>query len=149
MNDYKELFNNNEIKSIEETIKLIESKTTGRIEIYIGKKINGQPLNLTRKIFKKTGLKQLKDRNGVLLYIATKDKKLVIFADDGINNKVGNTFWESVKEAMIEKFKKGQFELGIIGGVNLIGEKLIENFPVEDKNMLGESNAKNSIIFED
>jgi len=149
MNDYKELFNNNEIKSIEETIKLIESKTTGRIEIYIGKKINGQPLNLTRKIFKKTGLKQLKDRNGVLLYIATKDKKLVIFADDGINNKVGNTFWESVKEAMIEKFKKGQFELGIIGGVNLIGEKLIENFPGEDKNMLGESNEKNSIIFED
>jgi|DewCreStandDraft_4_1066084.scaffolds.fasta_scaffold02534_22 uncharacterized membrane protein YgcG len=149
MNDYKELFNNNEIKSIEETIKLIESKTTGRIEIYIGKKISGNPLNLTRKIFKKTGLKQLKDRNGVLLYIATKDKKLVIFADDGINNKVGNTFWESVKEAMIEKFKKGQFELGIIGGVNLIGEKLIENFPGEDKNMLGESNAKNSIIFED
>lgn len=149
MSNYKELFNDNEIKSIEESIKLIESKTTGRIKIYIGTKISGKPLNLTRKIFEKIGLKQLKNRNGILLYIAVKDKKLVIFADDGINDKVGDAFWEIVKDAMIEKFKNGQFELGVIGGVNLIGEKLIEKFPSENEEISGVIDEKHSILFED
>jgi len=105
MDNPKDIFNEKEKKLITEAINLIESKTTCKIKIYVGKKSGSNPLMDARKIFENFGMKGLKDKNGVIFFITVKDKKLAIFGDDGINSKVGEIFWKNMRDAIIEKFK--------------------------------------------
>jgi len=63
---------------------------------------------------------------------------LVIMGDKGINDKVGQDFWESTKDIMIDHFKKGEIKLGLVNGVLKAGEQLKKYFPYQpnDKNQL-------------
>ncbi|MCX8093985.1 MAG: TPM domain-containing protein [Candidatus Goldbacteria bacterium] len=149
INNTNEILNPNELKLIIETIKNIEIKTTGKIRVYVGKKIRGEPMSFARNIFKQFGLNRLVDKNGVLFIITVKDKKLIVFGDDGINSKVDKTFWINVKNALITKFKNGQFFTGLMGGINLVGEKLMEFFMRDFEDLSGVNNDDKSIFFEE
>jgi len=56
-------------------------------------------------IFHKLGIDNTKDRNGVLIYIAFRDKKFAIIGDAGINAVVEKNFWDIIKEDL-PKLKK-------------------------------------------
>lgn len=80
------------------------------------------------------------NRNGVLFYVAYEDRKFAILGDKGINEKVGADFWNSTVELLKEHFKKGDFENGLIAGINEAGLKLKEYFPFlkTDKNEISD-----------
>ncbi len=149
MTDSIDIINEDDKKNIIEIIKLIETKTTGKVKIYICKKTKGNPLINSRIQFEKFGFKQLKDKNGVIIFISVQDKKIAIFGDDGINSRVNKDFWQNVINAMIEKFKNGQFALGLIGGLNLLGEKFMEFFMRQTEELSTEVDNENPILFEE
>jgi len=149
MDNPKDIFNEKEKKLITEAINLIESKTTCKIKIYVGKKSGSNPLMDARKIFENFGMKGLKDKNGVIFFITVKDKKLAIFGDDGINSKVGEIFWKNMRDAIIEKFKNNQFAPGLLGGINLLGEKMMEFYFKEAENTHGKTDDENSVFIEE
>jgi uncharacterized membrane protein len=68
-------------------------------------------------------------RNGVLIYIAVKDRKFAIIGDEAINNKVAENFWQETSAQLLENFKAGNYCNGIITAVETIGEILIKYFP--------------------
>ena len=127
----KEFLKPDEKELITNSIKNIQSRTTGKIIVYFSKKSGKDPVFKAREVFETFNLKNSKDRNNVLFMISVFDRKIVIFVDDGIAQKVDINFLENIKNAIIEKFKNKEFGIGLIGGINLIGEKLIENFPDE------------------
>jgi uncharacterized membrane protein len=78
-------------------------------------------------------------RNAVLVYMATKDRQLAIFGDQGIHDKVGNAFWNAEVAKMLQHFNKQDYGTGISIVVKEIGEALVEHFPYDakgDKNEL-------------
>jgi uncharacterized membrane protein len=78
-------------------------------------------------------------RNGVLYYVALKDRQLAIFADTGIHNAVGEQYWKDVVNRILLFFNKENYAKGIQEGVLKIGEALKTHFPYEsstDKNEL-------------
>ena len=81
-----------------------------------------------------------KDRNGVLIYLAIKDKKMAIIGDTGIDQKVPDDFWESVKDTMVTNFKDGEFVKGICTAIKESGIKLSTYFPYQsdDENELSD-----------
>ena len=83
------------------------------------------------KVFEKLKMHQTELRNGVLIYMAVFDKKFAILGDQGINEKVPEGFWDSVKNKMIEQFKAGAIEKGLSVGIEAAGEKLKAFFPYQ------------------
>jgi Predicted membrane protein len=51
---------------------------------------------------------ETEQHNGILLYISTEDKKIGIWGDQGIHEKVGQHFWEEEIALIISHFKQGK-----------------------------------------
>ena len=81
-----------------------------------------------------------KDRNGVLIFLATGDKRFVILGDKGIHEKVPADFWDDSAKLMEDHFKKGDFAEGVAQAVLRAGEKLKVFSPhqADDKNELSD-----------
>ncbi len=124
---------------IVEAIDRAEKNTTGEIRVHIEFKCKKDPLERARVLFHELEMDQTEARNGVILYIATDDKKVAIYGDEGISRQVEDSFWQDEIDSLITQFKKENFEQGIEMVVGDIGEKLKEYFPSvgDDPNELG------------
>ena len=71
-------------------------------------------------------------RNGVLIYLATVDRKFAIIGDRGLNKVVPANFWDDTKEDMLQHFKFGNLVEGIVNGLKISGEHLEKFFPHHD-----------------
>lgn len=76
-----------------------------------------------------------RQRNAVLIYVALEDKQLSILGDSGIHQKVGESFWDSTKEIIINNFKNNKIVEGLIEGINQVGEKLKLFFPYQQNDI--------------
>ena len=79
-----------------------------------------------------------KERNGVLIYVAVKEKKFAIVGDEGINKVVPEDFWESTKEIIKLYLSKGELVAGLEAGIAEVGIQLKQFFPYQsdDENEL-------------
>jgi uncharacterized membrane protein len=84
------------------------------------------------EVFYELEMNKTKDANGVIIYVAVKDKKFAIYGDIGINNVVPSDFWESTKNIMTNHFKNGNFKDGLVEGITKAGEKLKHFFPFQE-----------------
>ena len=67
--------------------------------------------------------------NGVLIYLLLADRDVEIVADRGIDAKVGAAGWEKICSEMEAEFKAGNFERGVIKGIEAVSRKLAKHFP--------------------
>ena len=97
-----------------------------------------------QQVFHMLKMDNTKDANGVLIYVAVKDRKFVIYGDKGIDRVVPKGFWDSTRDLMASYFKKGDFKNGIIQGVLKAGEELQAHFPWDhnDTNELSDEVSK-------
>ncbi|SDW38041.1 TPM domain-containing protein [Aequorivita viscosa] len=128
-------------------IRISEKNTSGEIRVHLeshsnppNTKINEQKdaIDRAEEVFNMLDMQNTKESNGVLIYVAVEDRTLVIMGDKGINDKVGQDFWESTKDIMINHFKNGEIKLGLVNGILKAGEQLKKHFPhqKDDKNEL-------------
>lgn len=115
------------IKAIQEA----ENKTSGEIRVHVEHHCKTEPLDCAARIFHELGMDQTEQQNGVLLYIASEDRKAAVYSGSGIHNQVEEGFWDDVLKLLIEHFKKGAFEEGIAKAVQKVGNKLEELFPYQ------------------
>lgn len=123
---------------VKKAVQQAERITSGEIRVYMEEESPENFLGRAAFIFEKLGMTQTELRNGVLIYIAVKDKVLSIIGDAGIHEKVGDNFWEEIKENMLKHFSKGNYTDGIVEAVNSAGVALQHYFPsqADDKNEL-------------
>ena len=125
-------------EQIKAAIAKAELLTSGEIRLYIESKCKGEVLDRAAFIFSELGIHKTKDRNGVLFYLAYRDRKFAILGDAGINTKTGPDFWDEIKKAVESKFREQNFCGGLEQGITMAGEALRSYFPYEegDKNEL-------------
>ncbi len=122
-----------EEKKILEAIRLAEKKTSGEIRVAIERICPVEdPVERAIEYFHRLGMQNTKERNGVLIYLATKSKKFAIIGDEGIDKKVPDGFWDEVKEKMLIHLKKGEIGEALKEAILLAGEKLQEYFPWQE-----------------
>jgi putative membrane protein len=66
---------------------------------------------------------------GVLIYASTAERCLEIVADEDIQEKVGEAYWNEAIKAATAKIRAGDAVGGLIAAVELCGKALAENFP--------------------
>ncbi len=134
----KKFFSPEEQERILEEIRKAEDRTSGEIRVHLDCCSREIPLEKAKQVFHRLGMNRTKHRNGVLIYLATEDRKFAILGDEGIHRIVPEDYWEDVKEKMQKQFREGGICEGICLGIQQIGEKLRTHFPVEkdDRNEL-------------
>jgi len=124
-------FKEEEKEAIVEAIKRAEKNTSGEVRVHIESKCKGSELSRAAQVFKILGMHKTKQRNGVLIYLAFKDRKFAVIGDAGINEVVPEDFWEEIKVLLLNRFAERKFGKGIASAIDKIGEKLAEFFPYQ------------------
>ena len=141
-----DLFSSEEKEQIVSVIKNAEHQTSGEIRVYIESDCPRQEsLERAIELFGKLEMYKTKDRNGVLVYVAIKAKKLAIYGDAGIYEKEGKDFWNQQVTKMLLFFNKKDYSKGIAAIVEEIGEVLKKNFPYDKQSDINE--LPDEIIF--
>jgi uncharacterized membrane protein len=112
-----------------DAIKEAEKETSGEIRVHIETRLSGEVLDRASWIFERIGMQRTEKRNGVLFYLAVKNRKFAVIGDSGINAKVSEGFWDKIKEIMEADFSEKRFAEGLARGILMAGNQLKEHFP--------------------
>ncbi|RXK50781.1 TPM domain-containing protein [Aquirufa rosea] len=112
-------------------IKQAELHTSGEIRVHIESHCEGHPIERSKVLFFQLGMNQTDLQNGVLVYLAIKDRKYAIIGDKGIDARVNPEFWETIRDEMRPYLAKNEIGAGLAWGVRRIGEVLTQYFPYQ------------------
>ncbi|MBK3518840.1 TPM domain-containing protein [Carboxylicivirga marina] len=127
----KDFFNEDQRKLIVDAIKQAELDTSGEIRVHLDKHCDEDVLDRAAHWFEKLQMHKTEQRNGVLFYLAYEDHKFAVLGDAGINQKVPEDFWNSIKNLMVTEFKEGRFAEGLANGIIESGKQLKKHFPYQ------------------
>jgi uncharacterized membrane protein len=127
----RSFFSKEQKEDIKQAILNAELDTSGEIRVHIENVCEGEVMNRAAFIFKKLKISNTEQRNGVLFYLAVKNRKFAIIGDEGINNTVPEDFWEEVKIKMLNHFRDGNFTEGLVEGISIIGKYLKKHYPYQ------------------
>lgn len=128
----KELLSEQQKHQLVQAIRQAERLTSGEIRLYVESRCRYvDPINRAAEIFLQLGMEKTKHRNGVLLYIALKDRQYAIAGDIGIHEKVGGNFWKEKAQVMLDHFSRNEILPGIENCIREIGSALQAHFPYD------------------
>jgi uncharacterized membrane protein len=119
-------------------IEAAEQRTSGEIVVSIAAWFWGNPERAARHAFDRLGIANTQRRNGVLVFVAPRRRRLVVLADVAIDAALGTAFCETVVAAIAERFRTGDLTGGLVHGIEVIATQLAVHFPrsAEDRNEL-------------
>jgi uncharacterized membrane protein len=121
---------------IEQAIKSGEATHSGQLRFVVEGALDGAPLFRNQPareraldVFSQLRIWDTADNNGVLIYLLLADRDVEIVADRGIDARVGTAGWEKICHEMETDFRAGNFERGVIKGVEAVSRELATHFP--------------------
>ena len=133
----KGFFSRAEEKQIIAAIRESEKQTSGEIRVHLDDHFRqhdvDEVVDRAWQVFHQLEMGETQLRNGVLIYLALEEHQFAVIADEGINSKVPDNFWDHIVSDMEGKFKEGEFAKGIVDGIGEIGSQLKQYFPRTDK----------------
>lgn len=127
----KDFFTKEQKEDIRQAILNAELDTSGEIRVHIETSCKGDVLDRAAFIFDKMGMLKTDKRNGVLFYLAVKNRRFAVLGDKAINAVVPEDFWDDLKNLLLNNFRENRFTEGLVEGIDKVGEKLKINFPYQ------------------
>ena len=132
----RRIFTPKVLASIEQAIKAGEATHSGQVRFVVEGALDGAPLFRNQSararaldVFSHLRIWDTAHNNGVLIYLLLADRQVEIVADRGIDAKVGAAGWEKICADMRTDFKRGNFEAGVIKGIEAVSRQLAAHFP--------------------
>jgi len=114
---------------VKEAIAAAEAQTSGEIRVSVSTFFWGDVRRTAERAFDRMGMRATQERNGVLFFLVPSRKKFVVLGDQGIHDRVGQEFWDSVAAAVSERFAQSDFTGGLVHGITEAGRQLAAHFP--------------------
>ncbi len=97
-----------------------------------------QVMQRALQAFAAEGVTNTRDRSGVLIFLSEAEHRVVILADQGINERVEPGEWQQDVDALVSAIKQGRVADGLLETVARIGQILAKSFPPspDDENEL-------------
>src|ERR1700719_3824716 len=132
----RRIFTPDVLAAIEQAIKAGEATHSGQVRFVVEGARDGAPLFRNQSardraldIFSNLRIWDTAHNNGVLIYLLLADRQVEIVADRGIDAKVGAAGWRKICADMERDFKAGNFEAGVIKGIEAVSRQLAAHFP--------------------
>lgn len=116
-------------QKIIEAIQKAEQNCSGEVRVHFDRRCKGDVLEAAAQTFARLDMQRTKLRNGILFYVAYRDRKFAVIGDLGINQRVPNDFWNQICEMLEQYFKSGDYVGGLCKGIELCGDQLKTYFP--------------------
>lgn len=110
-------------------IEAAELVTSGEVRVHLNDTCSGDPLRDAQKQFQKLGMHRTAEHNAILFFIALESHKFAVVGDSGIHAKVGQAFWEGIRDHMVPELKEGRWVDALELGIAEAGRALAEHFP--------------------
>ena len=125
------VFSAGDLDDIAAAVARAESTTTAEIRVHLesGVPRGREPLGRAQEVFRRLRMHQTRQRNGVLVYLALDDRKLAIVGDSGIHARVGDAYWESVRDLMVGHLRAAAPRAAVVHAVEELGRVLAQHFP--------------------
>lgn len=119
-------------------IRAAEAKTSGEIRVHLERRCAGDPLAAAASWFHRLKMDGTAERNGILFYLAVDERRFAIVGDAGIHEKVGDAFWQALRDKLTDAFAAGKPADGLVGAIEEAGGLLAAHFPRlgDDRNEL-------------
>jgi uncharacterized membrane protein len=126
--------------SVVAAIRAAELRTSGEIRVHVERRSADGALATARRWYRRLGMDDTKERNGILFYVAVDERAFAIVGGEGIHSKVGDAFWEALRDAMREDFANGDPASGLTRAIAEAGSRLATYFPrrADDENELSD-----------
>lgn len=122
-----------EKKKIASAIATAETITAGEIRVHISYSAKEENIfDSAKGFFEKLKMHQTDERNGILLYFNLQLRKFALFGDQGIHEKVGQPFWDTLSEQVKSAIQAKTVTDGILVAVQSAAKALSEHFPHRD-----------------
>jgi uncharacterized membrane protein len=132
----KQVFSPTVLDRIEQAIRQGETTHSGQIRFAVEGALDGRPLFRNQSareraldVFSHLRIWDTAHNSGVLIYLLLADRDVEIVADRGIDAKVGAKGWENICRQMEADFRAGEFERGVIKGIEAVSRELAKHFP--------------------
>ena len=123
-------FSLNEDQQILNAVKDAELRSGGEVRVHLENKCKpGDPVERAVQVFNALHMFATKNRNGVLFYMAVKDKKYAVIGDEGINAKVPTGYWAFLRDRMQNYFIKDAYLEGLLDSIEDVTQHLEKHFP--------------------
>jgi uncharacterized membrane protein len=116
---------------VKRAIEEAEDQTSGEIVVSVAPYFWGSIDKVARRAFVRLGVDRTRSRNGVLFFIVPSRRLFAVIGDQGIHEKVGQDFWNSVASHLERHFKEGDFTEGLVHGIAEVGRQLTVHFPYD------------------
>ncbi len=123
-----------------EAIREQEARTSAEIRICVTYKFIFRPERFAWRTFDRIGMRNTRDRNGALIVMMVRMKKVVIIGDSGFDAVVPSDYWRDAVKAMVnEMHETGPLE-AMREGLRRLGDTLSIHWPrqEEDENELSD-----------
>ena len=127
----RNFFTTQEKEDITIAIKNAELDTSGEIRVHIENTCKGDVKDQAAYLFEKLEMQKTEQRNGVLFYLAIKNRKFAILGYVGINQVVADDFWDDIRNHMLNHFRENNFVDGLVEGITMAGQQLKKHFPYQ------------------
>ncbi len=121
---------------IEHAIAASEAQHTAEIRFAVestldtGALLHGQSAQArARDVFSNLRVWDTEANNGVLIYLLLADQDVEIVSDRAAHAKIGSDAWRTICSIMEVSFKHGNFEAGVLLGIEAVTQHLILHFP--------------------
>ena len=132
----RRLFAPGDLEAIATAVAAAERETSAEIRVHLDRHLPkhghvppGDALARARHVFVRLRMHETSERNGVLVYLAIEDRKLAIVGDDAVHARVGEGYWAGVRDAMVERLRRGEAREAILHAVSDVGGILKKFFP--------------------
>ena len=132
----RQVFPKGVLDRIEQAIKRGEAMHSGQVRFVVEGALDGGPLFRNQPareraldVFSQLRIWDTAHNNGVLVYLLLADRDVEIVADRGIDAKVGTAGWEKICTEMEIDFRAGNFERGVIKGIEAVSREMAKHFP--------------------
>jgi len=127
----RNFFTQTQQEDIRNAILNAELDTSGEIRVHIENTCKGEVLDRALEVFNKLEMNKTESRNGVLIYLAVKNRKFAIIGDSAIHEVVTESYWDSIRNKMLNHFRENRFTEGLVEAISETGKQLRKHFPYQ------------------
>lgn len=129
------------MQAIEQAIQHSETSHMGELRFAVEAGLDWRelwhgitPRQRAIEVFSRLRVWDTEHNSGVLIYLLLADRRVEIVADRGIHQRVGDAEWTTICREMEAAFRAGEFERGVLLGLERISALLAAHFPATENN---------------
>ncbi len=130
---YRRALGKKDEERVVDAIRRAEQGNRGEVMVHVERFCaGGDALARAARLFESLGMRRTAADTGVLLYVASADRKVAVFAGQGLYGAAEPEFWRSVTDAVADGARKGDLVAGLEEGLARVGGLLLTAAPGED-----------------